>query len=558
MLKADSVWNIHYLKSRSILVILMQGCLFLITPVISAQEPAATNAEQPGQQPAAEAADAVTQESPRFNVWEYRIEGNTLLDNGKLERSVYPYLGPDKTIDTVEAARKMLEQEYHNSGYGTVFVDIPEQNADAGIITLKVTESTIGQVRITGSRYYSLGRIRAALPALQEGTPPHLPDIQTQITALNRSGGREREVTPVMRPGKRSGTVDVDLNVKDTFPLHASLELNDRYTKDTTKTRLNATLRYSNLWQSGHIASLGYVVAPEDRDEVEVLFGTYSFRLPDSNRMLTFYAVDSSSDIVSGLDISQIGVGNIYGLRASLPLPGAGNYFHSFTLGADYKDFEESTRLLGEDGFNTPISYSAFTTIYSGGWSDDWGQTTIGLEGHFGLRAFGNTNAEFSGKRVGARPNFAFLKANIERRQKLFLGSSLLVRLEGQGANSPLISNEQYSIGGLDSVRGYLESQQVLDDGIAAALELHTPSYVPFSWLTDMHFVAFVDGARGRIQQALPDQINSYSLYSIGTALHMLALERLQLDAQWAVALKDNEDIERGDNRIHFRMAYEF
>ena len=85
-------------------------------------------------------------------------------------------------------------------------------------------------------------------------------------------------MTPVLRPGKTPGTVEVDLKVKDELPLHGSLELNDRYSTDTSRLRLSAMLRYDNLWQKEHSFSLQYQTAPEKPGEVKVWSGTYLAR----------------------------------------------------------------------------------------------------------------------------------------------------------------------------------------------------------------------------------------------------------------------------------------
>ena len=83
-----------------------------------------------------------------------------------------------------------------------------------------------------------------------EGQVPNFNEVQKDIVALNKSG--DMRVTPELRAGVEPGTVDIDLNVKDVFPLHGSLELNNRYSADTKPLRVNGSINYSNLWQSGH------------------------------------------------------------------------------------------------------------------------------------------------------------------------------------------------------------------------------------------------------------------------------------------------------------------
>src|SRR5215470_8667083 len=67
-----------------------------------------------------------------FDVLEFQVEGNTVLDPRIIERTVYPFLGPDKTIENVERARAALEQAYRQAGYGAALVDIPEQRVADG------------------------------------------------------------------------------------------------------------------------------------------------------------------------------------------------------------------------------------------------------------------------------------------------------------------------------------------------------------------------------------------------------------------------------------------
>ncbi|HQT26565.1 MAG TPA: POTRA domain-containing protein, partial [Burkholderiales bacterium] len=108
-------------------------------------------------------ADGMAENS--FDILEYRVDGNAnLLSTLQVEEAVYPHLGVKKTINDVEGARNDLEKAYHDAGYLTVLVDIPEQTVNSGIVHLRVVEGKVGKVRVTGSRYYSMNRILARVP----------------------------------------------------------------------------------------------------------------------------------------------------------------------------------------------------------------------------------------------------------------------------------------------------------------------------------------------------------------------------------------------------------
>ena len=89
--------------------------------------------------------------------------------------------------------------------------------------------------------------------------------------ALNQLA--DRKVTPSLRTGLVPGTVDIDLEVQDTFPLHGSVELNNRYSPDTTQLRVNGAISYNNLWQSGDSAGFSFKLAPERLADAKVFSG---------------------------------------------------------------------------------------------------------------------------------------------------------------------------------------------------------------------------------------------------------------------------------------------
>ena len=56
-------------------------------------------------------------QAPTYFIRELRVEGNTLLDKADIERIVYPYLGPDKTLQDLQTAADALRERYHHDGY---------------------------------------------------------------------------------------------------------------------------------------------------------------------------------------------------------------------------------------------------------------------------------------------------------------------------------------------------------------------------------------------------------------------------------------------------------
>jgi hemolysin activation/secretion protein len=501
---------------------------------------------------------------PRFDVLEYRVEGNSVLSQEAVERAVYPHLGGGKTLADVERARAALEKAYRDAGYATVSVEIPEQRVANGVVRLLVTEGTLSKVRVKGSRYFLPSQIRAELPALAPGAVLHMPALQEQLAALNRESA-DRLVTPVFRAGETPGTVELDLRVRDELPLHASLEANNRSSVNTEPLRANAMVRYDNLWQRGHSLSAQYQTAPQETEQVRTASLNYLFKTNAARDFVVFYGVRSNSNVAAVGDITVIGDGDILGARWIHSLRADPRFEDSLSFGFDSKHFGENVVLTDAGEIETPIRYYPLSLGYTGIRPDANGTTSFAATLNFSTRNLsdrdvdcaGQTTDQFECKRFGAKANYLYLKAEYSRLQRFASGWSVLGRLDGQFTSQPLINNEQFAAGGVDSVRGYLEAEQLGDKGLHASVELRTRPYAPVGW-GEIHGLAFVEGASLRIVEALPEEDTAHRLFGAGLGARFSAGRHLHGELHWARAFQDAVETKDGDDRFHFSLVYGF
>ncbi len=493
----------------------------------------------------------------RFDIWEYRVEGNTLLEVERIEAAVYSYLGPQRVIGDVHGAATNLERAYRDAGYPTIFVDVPEQDVVGGVVRLSVTEGRIGRVRVEGARYFSPNGIRAKLNSVQPGEVLHVPAMQEELNAVNAQSA-DLKVVPVLKPGKEQGLVDIDLKVSDENPLHGSINLNNYHSADTTESRLSLGLSYDNLWQKQHSFALNWQVAPQEPGESNVWVATYIAPWLDTSNRVAFYMINSNSDVASVAATNVIGDGKIYGARFVMPLPSNRRFVHSLSMGADYKDYSEIIRLDPANKIDTPIDYGVWMFQYNATHFTASSQMQWSLSANFGIRGIGNSDDEFFDKRYDAQSNFAYLRGSIDRTDTFESDWQLLTKLDAQVANSPLINNEQFSAGGSNSVRGYFESQALGDNGVGLGVEVRTPNLLKNNWLDDFRLLAFFESAHLRIKEPLPDQHDSSDLAGTGIGFVMRAWRSVDVSFDWAYALKDNGRIERGDDRIGADLMWKF
>lgn len=492
----------------------------------------------------------------RFDVHEYRVLGNSVLSNRDIESVLYPLLGDRKSIDDVQIARTALEKAYHDHGFATVLVDIPEQDVTNDIIRLKVTEGRLNTVHIGGARYFSEGRILAAIPAATPGAVPNVTALQHQLDAVNVQAS-DRSVIPVLKAGPTPGTVDLALNVNDHLPVHGSVELNNQNTPQTRVLRLIGNLSYNNLFQSFDSLSAQYQAAPQEISQVNVLAINYSFGAPPGRLRPSLYFINSNSNVPTVGTVGVLGAGQIFGSRFTWPLGDALIPAHSITFGIDYKHFRETIGLEGSPAVITPISYVNLSLGYSGLWSSNWWQGSLGTTANFGPRGVPNNPQTFADKRYRGRPNYSYLKIDASWMAQLPKGFQLLLRANGQFAPVPLITNEDYTISGADGVRGYMEAEVLADTGYKGSIQLQTPLV---TWgkkqLGDLFM--FFDAGRTDFVDPLPGEPQTTELRSWGTGLHLRPGQPINGLLTWADPLADGPNTHRGDWRVLFVIRGSF
>jgi hemolysin activation/secretion protein len=497
----------------------------------------------------------------RFDVLELRVLGNTVVEPAAVERTLYPFLGKDKVLADVESARDALVKLYRERGYGTVSVDIPEQSVEGGVVRLKVVEGTLDRVAVEGARYFSHRQIRAGVPELASGKVPDLNALQAQLTRLAGQSA-DRTIVPVLRAGREPGLVDATLKVDDHVPVHASVDVNDRYTADTSRTRVSATLSYDYLFGRPQSLALQYQTAPSAPSEVRAWGLSWVDRdpggLPGS---WSAYFVDSNSDVAALGAVAVLGKGRIAGLRRSFVLAARQDETLYASVGADYKSFLENILVETGPPARTPIHY--LTTVASLGGSRNaghWrfeGSSTLTFE----LSQVVNSEDDFAFKRYRAHASFVTLRGDARLGYVLPADFSLGLKLAAQRAGAPVVSNEQFSLGGIDTVRGYLEAELLADNALSGSLEFATPRIHLLgqgTGATSVQWLVFGDAGVGSIEEALPGQRRRTTLASWGTGLSFAGPYGSAAQLDWARTLRAGTRTPRDASRVHFDVRWAF
>jgi hemolysin activation/secretion protein len=433
-------------------------------------------------------------------------------------------------------------------------------------VRLRVIEGRIERLAVTGARYFDQGRIRARVPELAPGQVPNFDRVQSQLAAVSRD---ERQVQPVLRPGPLPGTVDVELKVTDKLPVSGSVELNNQHAADTDPWRLSATLRHANLWQREHSLALTLLTAPFETEQSRVLVASYGAPL-GGDWSLAAYAVWSDS-LVQPVGASVLGEGFTFGLRAQRGFQ-IGRGSHSVSFGADFKDLKERLS-FGEDSISTPLRYLPLQAAWQAVWPVGRELTTLSMTWTTALRRILQRDIEcpgeigpvdqFACKRQGGDGGFTHLRADLrhQRPAPFEWPGQWAFRVQGQLGSQPLVSAEQFAVGGAETLRGYYEAEASGDRGLQGSAEWRSPSLLgggEGAWLQDLSLLGFFDIARIWVLEPSVGQAGRVSLYGGGFGLRVRAQPGLNAEADLAWPGRRTTNTPDRDPRLHVRLRAQF
>lgn len=504
------------------------ACMTWISPVALAQAPTA---------------------APVFDVYEFVIEGNTLLPNALVERTVAPFMGPNRGFTDIEQARAALEKVYQDAGYLSVLVSLPNQQIENGEVRLAVVEAKLEQVKVTGAEHHLPSRILNALPALKPGEVPSFPDLQRQLAALQSAN---MQVTPLVNASDSGEAIDIDLKVEDKAPFFGSFEYTNAQSFNSSRGRISASAGLNNLFQLGHTLGISWQYAPyrpKDSNTLSVLYGLPLTAKDDL--LVSFTHSDSNTPTqVSGSGPSSIVTqGDVYGLRWTRRLEGFNwPVRHSVFAGVDYKaNTDANTFKDGSIVQRPPTRYPLISTGYSlthNGAGDVVSTLNASIKGSSHAMAGrkvdcdGVTLEQFDCKRAGSPADFAAVQIAVGHARPVFGGWRLNLSADVQQATGQLPSGEQYSLGGNSTVRGYYEFEQSGDEGWRTRFELVSPV-----WLNVEGFratgLAFMDRGFVRLINPQLGQVSRIHLGSSGLGLRVFGDNGTQIGLDLARVLYD-------------------
>ncbi len=486
----------------------------------------------------------------RLHVSRWVFEGNRIASDEVLARVVEPWTERAISPAELQQARDALTLHYVERGYVTSGARIPDQEIEAGVVRVQIFEGSLAEVEFRGQDRLSTYYLRNQLGRLDAG-PLYVPTLEEKIRLLQQDARIDR-VDAALRPGAELGQARLELVIREATPFEASAEVSNFLAPSLGEVRGRAQLRHLNLTGLGDEFSVlvgGYEAGPEIEGRYRIPFGPFGTSLGIAGRF-------SDSELVDRIGEELRIEGVFWNVEFDLRQPVYRSPSLEIALGAGAALRQSNTELLGEEinevgGRTRVFAYRVFQELLWRGGDQVLAARSTTSIGSLGLGATrSHADSVPDSQFVSWLAQLQFLKRfgwwNVE----------LLLRGDVQLSEDPLLSIEQYAVGGHASVRGYRENQLVRDQGFSASVELRLPFFRdPIDGRTILQVAPFFD-IGGGWQRSRGARSDYTELQSAGIALRLQPWRAVRAELIWAERLKDVDRPEglQGDG-IQFRVV---
>lgn len=457
------------------------------------------------------------------------IEGVTLIDldlpgdRERLEERLLPlFMDKPLSIDDITNIKREIILFYRDNNRPIVAIQIPEQDVTDGVLTFQVTEGSVGEISVEGAHYFSKKLIRNYI-TLEPGEKIDESILLNNLNFINRNPFRHADL--VYSPGTALGTTNLEVYVRDYFPLRVYVGVDNTGLEATDRTRLYTGFNWGKAFGLDHLLSFQYTTSP-DFYKFQGYTLSYTMLLPWEHTLLV-YGGYSATHVKSGSGKNKAkvhGRSTQGSFRYGIPVKPHPHLLHEFNIGYDFKrtnnsfDFSEQEPRLGDN-----VNLTQFVLEYNFGYEK--GIQKAGFDVELFVSPFSwlpnQAKTDFQSLNPHAKPQYAYALGAID--YTLFLPRNFQCKLffEAQVASGSLLPSEQFGLGGYNTVRGYNERQVNTDEGFLFTAEFWSPAFSPsFGLIGDnLQFLIFWDYGVGHDIDKIPHIKQTQWLMGIGPGL---------------------------------------
>lgn len=492
----------------------------------------------------------------RILVTQFSVEGNTAISDADLEAITDPFKNTWVSYADLEFIRDQLTQVYQDRGYLTSGAVIPDQTVSDGVIELQIVEGTLAEIGVHTDGRFREAYVRDRISRAARG-PLNVRDLEAQLQLLQLDD-RIRSVTARLRPGERRGDSFLEIELTEDNPLHLSLVADNHRSPSVGSQGGHLEIGHLNLTGNGDRFFARY----ERTQGVRELEARFEIPINSLDTKLELDVRTSRGEVVID-PFDDLGIETraaTYAATLRHPLYRTLSASFELFLTAEHR---RSKSFLLDQGFSflqgPEAGLSRLTILRFG---QDW--TLRGRSQVFAVRSTlsWGIDAMRATTHGGDTPDGKFLAWLFQgqwARRLPIADAQVIVRSDLQLAESPLLSLEQFTVGGYPSVRGYHENELIRDNGAVGSVEVRIPLLKRIDRTPILELAPFFD--IGHSWNTSRGTIGPKTLASIGLGLRWRPAGQTLLELYWGHALRDVPDSPESDlqdHGVHLRASLRF
>ena len=506
-----------------------------------------------------------------ITVTEFIFTGNTAFSQAELAPLTANLTNQPLPLSRLLQIASDVARLYADKGYVTsgATISIPQatRQNQKGEVEIQIIEGELEEIKIFpapgSSQRLQRGYIRSRLK-LATGKPLNLNRLQKALQLLQLDP-LIASVSATLTTGSTPERSILEVTVAEASTFTPEVILSNDRTPSVGSFRRGASITEANLLGLGDEIRLAYSNT-DGKDEIDVAYripwnprnGTIGFAYNHTENKVIEPPFDDL-DIKSNSDIYELT------LRQPLIQTIQQQNSHEFALGLTTSLRDSESSLLDipfplSPGANDKGETRVFALRFFQEYTQRNARSVFALRSqfNFGLDAFDSTvNEQIDG--VERIPDSRFFAWRFQGQYVLLLGrdSLFLFRTNGQIADQRLLSSEQFSLGGLGSVRGYRQDQLLTDNGLFLSAEVQFPIFRVFEDTGVVQLIPFIDYGTTWNSSGI-DNPDDRTLSAVGLGLQWRQGNNFSARLDWGIPLVDVNSRERTwqENGIYFTMRW--
>ncbi len=492
--------------------------------------------------PALGGAQPVGQATRPFILSGVMIEGASAFDVSAFTGTYEEFLAKSVGGAEIRQIVERITKTYTDAGYFLSRAIAPEQDIVGGLVRIRVVEGHFTKVTFTGD-YAGKSALQRYVAPIRAARPANMATLERALFLMNGMAGLTIDPS-VEALDEASGEYELIIQLKQKR-VDAFARLDNRGTPEVGRLQGWVGVSVNSLLGFGERIGATFITVPSEPEEL--LYGAISGDVPIGpyGTSLSLFGAYSTIDAGSSSEPfdSESRSYQFIG-RLSHPLIRSREQNLWINGSFDFRNFREKQ-------FGSTVISDRLRTLRLGAsyqLQDQFkGQTRVSVGVSQGLDIFdASDNGAAERSRTNGKNDFTKVAGDIVRRQTITDLFAVQAAVSGQWSADPLLSYEEFAVGGEQFGRAYDFSEISGEHGVAGSVEFQLGRKSKWSWLDEYQLYGFYDIGAVWNKVSGSSDVRS-SLSSAGAGVRVKVFDKLQTNFEAAKPL--TRDVNTEDDK---------